>query len=87
MAIFNKSDKERIAKKHAKTEIRIGKLEDKHFNTCSDRKEKRLEKKIRKQKALQNSYSKILYSPTSTNKSTKIDVNINISKTHKTKKK
>ena len=84
---MSKSYKERIADKRAKVAVKIDKLETKKMETYSDRKEKSINNKIRKQKSLYSSYGEILRSPTSENKSTKINVNLNIAKNNKPKKK
>lgn len=83
----NISDKVRVAKKLAKTKKQIERLEDKQWETSSERKEKKLGEKITQKQAYASALDKILDSPTSESKSTEFNFNVNVSKTHKTNKK
>ena len=87
MATFSRKEKERIAKKIARSESKVEKLQDKWDRTFSERKEKRLDKKIAKEKSLQRSYKRILSSPTKTENSNHVHFHYNNSHKSFTKKK
>ena len=83
----NIKDKVRVAKEFAKTQKQIDRLKDKQWETSSERKEKKLGQKITQKDAYASALDEILRSPSSESNTTNVDFNVNISKTHKTKKK